>query len=109
MRSDFFYPNFGGVENHIYQLSQCLLSLGHKVCPAGIKRQKSCKATSGLAVPVLETDKYFLLCWGMVCRWWLSRITMAPAAACGTSPTASRQVLPSNAKVKVVYVQYQVA
>ncbi|KAF8057928.1 hypothetical protein HT031_005874 [Scenedesmus sp. PABB004] len=31
MVSDFFYPNFGGVENHIYQLSQCLLDAGHKV------------------------------------------------------------------------------
>jgi len=31
MVSDFFYPNVGGVENHIYCLSQCLLNLGHKV------------------------------------------------------------------------------
>ncbi|KAL3530537.1 hypothetical protein ACH5RR_009859 [Cinchona calisaya] len=31
MVSDFFYPNFGGVENHIYYLSQCLIGLGHKV------------------------------------------------------------------------------
>lgn len=31
MVSDFFYPNFGGVENHIYQLSQCLMDQGHKV------------------------------------------------------------------------------
>lgn len=31
MVSDFFFPNFGGVENHIYLLSQCLLKLGHKV------------------------------------------------------------------------------
>ncbi|KAG2262380.1 hypothetical protein Bca4012_012956 [Brassica carinata] len=31
MVSDFFFPNFGGVENHIYYLSQCLLKLGHKV------------------------------------------------------------------------------
>lgn len=31
MVSDFFYPNTGGVESHIYHLSQCLLSLGHKV------------------------------------------------------------------------------
>lgn len=31
MVSDFFYPNFGGVESHIYQLSQCLLERGHKV------------------------------------------------------------------------------
>lgn len=30
MVSDFFYPNFGGVENHIYQLAQCLISQGHK-------------------------------------------------------------------------------
>lgn len=32
MVSDFFYPNFGGVESHIYYLSQCLIKLGHKVC-----------------------------------------------------------------------------
>ncbi|MED6161645.1 hypothetical protein PIB30_062717 [Stylosanthes scabra] len=31
MVSDFFYPNVGGVENHVYYLSQCLLKLGHKV------------------------------------------------------------------------------
>jgi hypothetical protein len=31
MVSDFFYPNFGGVENHIYALSQCLLQQGHHV------------------------------------------------------------------------------
>lgn len=29
--SDFFFPNHGGVEEHIYNLSQCLLALGHKV------------------------------------------------------------------------------
>uniref|UniRef100_A0A3B4ABC4 phosphatidylinositol N-acetylglucosaminyltransferase n=1 Tax=Periophthalmus magnuspinnatus TaxID=409849 RepID=A0A3B4ABC4_9GOBI len=31
MVSDFFYPNMGGVESHIYQLSQCLIAMGHKV------------------------------------------------------------------------------
>lgn len=31
MVCDFFYPSVGGVENHIYQLAQCLLRLGHKV------------------------------------------------------------------------------
>ncbi|KAJ8019860.1 Phosphatidylinositol N-acetylglucosaminyltransferase subunit A [Holothuria leucospilota] len=31
MVSDFFYPNMGGVESHIYQLSQCLIQRGHKV------------------------------------------------------------------------------
>ncbi|KAJ9080048.1 Phosphatidylinositol N-acetylglucosaminyltransferase GPI3 subunit [Entomophthora muscae] len=29
--SDFFYPNVGGVESHIYHLSQQLLQRGHKV------------------------------------------------------------------------------
>ncbi|XP_076303391.1 phosphatidylinositol glycan anchor biosynthesis class A isoform X2 [Lasioglossum baleicum] len=31
MVSDFFYPNMGGVEEHIFNLSQCLLGQGHKV------------------------------------------------------------------------------
>ncbi|XP_059059539.1 phosphatidylinositol N-acetylglucosaminyltransferase subunit A [Achroia grisella] len=31
MASDFFYPNTGGVEEHIYNLSQCLMKRGHKV------------------------------------------------------------------------------
>ena len=31
MIADFFFPNMGGVENHIYQLSQHLLARGHKV------------------------------------------------------------------------------
>ncbi|PWN46310.1 UDP-Glycosyltransferase/glycogen phosphorylase [Ceraceosorus guamensis] len=31
MISDFFYPNIGGVEGHIYMLSQRLISRGHKV------------------------------------------------------------------------------
>ncbi len=31
MVSDFFYPLIGGVENHIYQLSQCLIERNHKV------------------------------------------------------------------------------
>lgn len=31
MITDFFYPSMGGVENHVHQLSQCLLLQGHKV------------------------------------------------------------------------------
>jgi len=31
MVSDFFYPNVGGVETHLYNLSQCLIARGHKV------------------------------------------------------------------------------
>ena len=31
MVSDFFYPLIGGVETHIYQLSQCLIQHNHQV------------------------------------------------------------------------------
>lgn len=31
MVTDFFYPSMGGVETHVWCLSQCLLQLGHKV------------------------------------------------------------------------------
>ena len=37
MVSDFFYPNPGGVETHIYQLSQCLMARGNKVSNAACK------------------------------------------------------------------------
>ncbi|XP_075542133.1 phosphatidylinositol glycan anchor biosynthesis class A isoform X3 [Dermacentor variabilis] len=62
MVSDFFYPNTGGVESHIYQLSQCLLALGHKVCVIthaygdrkGVRYMTSgLKAFSSLALEVM--------------------------------------------------------
>lgn len=31
MVSDFFFPQPGGIESHIFQLSQRLIDLGHKV------------------------------------------------------------------------------
>ena len=34
MISDFFHPNVGGVENHIYMLAASLIRKGHKVTPA---------------------------------------------------------------------------
>jgi len=29
--SDFFVPNLGGVEMHMYNVAQCLMELGHKI------------------------------------------------------------------------------
>jgi|JI10StandDraft_1071094.scaffolds.fasta_scaffold2793114_1 phosphatidylinositol glycan class A protein len=29
--SDFFFPNIGGVESHMYYLAFCLKQMGHKV------------------------------------------------------------------------------
>ena len=29
--SDFFVPNLGGVEMHMYNVAQCLIELGHKI------------------------------------------------------------------------------
>lgn len=31
MVSDFFYPSFGGVEEHLFNLSRCLIKKGHNV------------------------------------------------------------------------------
>ena len=42
MISDFFYPSMGGVENHVYQLSQCLLMQGHKVVVVTHRYGKRC-------------------------------------------------------------------
>uniref|UniRef100_A0A665VBP5 phosphatidylinositol N-acetylglucosaminyltransferase n=1 Tax=Echeneis naucrates TaxID=173247 RepID=A0A665VBP5_ECHNA len=53
MVSDFFYPNMGGVESHIYQLSQCLIQKGHKVVIAthAYDRRKGVRyLTNGLKV-----------------------------------------------------------
>ncbi|KAH8967954.1 hypothetical protein BDL97_03G103600 [Sphagnum fallax] len=71
MVSDFFYPNFGGVENHIYYLSQCLLQRGHKVIVATHaygKRSGVRYMTNGLKVyyiprlPFIQQDVLPTLC-----------------------------------------------
>lgn len=48
MASDFFYPNMGGVEEHIFNLSQCLLLNGHKV-------------SFLLLLTLMATRKYFII------------------------------------------------
>ena len=55
MVSDFFFPNMGGVENHIYQLSQCLIERGHKVGPS-----------PNPPTPTLSSPHTHTRCY----RWW---------------------------------------
>ncbi|KAK6936079.1 Glycosyl transferase, family 1, partial [Dillenia turbinata] len=50
MVSDFFYPNFGGVENHLYYLSQCLLNLVVVMTHAYGKHSGVIYMTGGLKV-----------------------------------------------------------
>lgn len=38
MASDFFYPNMGGVEEHIFNLSQCLMAKGHDVSTKELRK-----------------------------------------------------------------------
>ena len=63
MVSDFMYPNVGGVEEHIFQLSQCLLQRGHKVVVVthvyGDRRGVR-YMTNGLKVTIIE---HHLLCY----------------------------------------------
>lgn len=40
MATDFFYPSFGGIEEHVYNLSQILLRRGHKVNSLPAHRQR---------------------------------------------------------------------
>ncbi|XP_055958195.1 phosphatidylinositol N-acetylglucosaminyltransferase subunit A [Patella vulgata] len=66
MISDFFFPNMGGVESHIYQLSQCLLDLGHKVIVVthmyGKKRRGIRYLSNGLKVYYLPFPPFYNQC-----------------------------------------------
>lgn len=61
MACDFFHPNVGGVETHIYALSQCLISRGHRVIvithsygPKGQQRQGIRYMSCGLKVSTVR-------------------------------------------------------
>ena len=54
--SDFFYPSMGGVENHVYQLSQCLLRQGHKVIVVTHRYGERC-GVRALAVRLAHADE----------------------------------------------------
>jgi len=62
MVTDFFYPNVGGVESHVYQLSQCLIARGHKVVVLThmYKDRKGVRfMTSGLKVYYLPIAPFY--------------------------------------------------
>ncbi|KOB64137.1 N-acetylglucosaminyl-phosphatidylinositol biosynthetic protein [Operophtera brumata] len=65
MASDFFYPNTGGVEEHIYNLSQCLIKRGHKVIVITHsygQRHGIRYLTSGLKVYYLPIRVFYAQC-----------------------------------------------
>ncbi|KAG6331829.1 hypothetical protein ID866_7259 [Astraeus odoratus] len=47
MVSDFFHPDVGGVENHIFMLGANLIRMGHKVCNSGIVQNRRCVFNPG--------------------------------------------------------------
>lgn len=62
MASDFFYPNMGGVEEHIFNLSQCLIMKGYKVIVLTHSYQDRVGVrymTNGLKV---NLNKYLIQC-----------------------------------------------
>ena len=65
MVSDFFFPNMGGVESHIFQLSQCLIARGHKVIVithAYGERKGIRYLTQGLKVFYLPVQPFYNQC-----------------------------------------------
>lgn len=65
MVCDFFYPNMGGVESHIYQLSSCLLDRGHYVIIVTHKYGDRCGVrylANGLKVYYLPIPPFYNQC-----------------------------------------------
>ena len=105
MVSDFFFPNVGGVENHIYNLSHCLSERGHKVVLT-VHLHTELNQTSLLkllSVSSLETRPLSFLIHQCelpslaaqlnavpVCRWSYSRMLMTADRASAGCQTGSR-------------------
>lgn len=79
MVSDFFYPNTGGVELHIYQLSQCLIARGHKARARG---GSHCHARGMIA------KRARLRCSRPVCGCFPSPLTADERSLTGVRPDA---------------------
>lgn len=65
MVCDFFYPNMGGVESHIYQLSSCLIDRGHKVIIVTHKYDDRCGVrylSNGLKIYYLPIPPFYNQC-----------------------------------------------
>lgn len=65
MVSDFFYPNMGGVEEHIFNLSQCLIMSSHKVIVLTHSYQNRVGVrymTNGLKVYYLPVKVFYNQC-----------------------------------------------
>ncbi|XP_076451623.1 phosphatidylinositol N-acetylglucosaminyltransferase subunit A-like isoform X2 [Babylonia areolata] len=65
MVCDFFYPNMGGVESHIYQLSSCLVDRGHKVVIVTHKYGDRCGVrylSNGLKIYYLPVPPFYNQC-----------------------------------------------
>lgn len=81
MASDFFYPNMGGVEEHIFNLSQCLLMKGYKVIVLTHSYQDRVGVrymTNGLKVYYLPIKPFYNQCVlpSMVCSLPLIRYVL---------------------------------
>ena len=71
--TDFTFPKFGGVETHGYQVSQCLIERGHKVCFVSNKFTNSRTGVRYMAnglkcyhlpqIPVINKDVAFFTFW----------------------------------------------
>ena len=79
MVSDFFYPNCGGVEGHIYQLSQCLLQRGQQVHLTGLSitpTLPTCLPAKSLRPPVPSTLSKSVHCSRMVLPFFTKQVVV---------------------------------
>lgn len=72
MVCDYFHPNTGGVESHMYQLSQCLIQRGHKVKSIEISITKT--TTSNLGNN--HDNSIWTQVWHQISNQWFKSISL---------------------------------